>query len=73
MQELSFLLGSALPVPPTLRRKWLRMQSLTQRLQQQVELLHETRMRLILGRIVNSLPKDSRFHELLYKTDVVSS
>ena len=73
LQELSFLLGSALPVPPTLRRKWLRMESLTQRLQQQVELLQETRPRLIMGGILDGLPTDSRFHDLLYHTDAVNT
>ena len=70
LQELSFLLGSALPVPPTMRRRWLRMTSLTRRLHQQVELLREARPRVILGGILQGLPDDSRFHELLYPSDI---
>ena len=73
MQELSFLLGAALPVPPTLRRRWLRMESLTRRLKQQVELLQETRPRGILGGILQGLPDDSRFHELHYNDSDVKS
>lgn len=70
LQELSFLLGSALPVPPTLRRRWLRCDSLTKRLRQQVELLQEARPRAIIGGILQSLPDDSRFHDLLYEKPV---
>ncbi|KAL0024335.1 hypothetical protein WJX79_010875 [Trebouxia sp. C0005] len=71
-QELSFLLGSALPVPPTMRRRWLKMTSLVRRLTQQVELLREPRPRVILGGILQGLPDDSRFHELLYNSDINS-
>ena len=67
LQELSFLLGSALPVPPTLRRRWLRFESLTRRLRQQVELLQEARPRTIIGGLLQGLPDDSRFHDLLYE------
>lgn len=67
LQELSFLLGSALPVPPTLRRRWLRFESLTRRLRQQVELLQEARPRTIIGGLLQGLPEDSRFHDLLYE------
>ncbi|KAL0052243.1 hypothetical protein WJX82_010539 [Trebouxia sp. C0006] len=72
-QELSFLLGSALPVPPTMRRRWLKMTSLVRRLTQQVELLREPRPRVILGGILQGLPNDSRFHELLYTSDISST
>lgn len=70
LQELSFLLGSALPVPPTLRRRWLRLESLTRRLRQQVELLQEARPRTIIGGLLQGLPDDSRFHDLLYEKPV---
>lgn len=52
-----------------MRRKWLEMTSLTRRLKQQVELLRESRPRVIVGGILEGLPDDSRFHELLYQSE----